>query len=669
MRVLGHCLLIVSAVLAFSQASVAQIPGSLDNVDSGGLDVEAEAGWDSVLDKNSPVPVSFLLSNFSDHVIQGDLYLTDPLTGHEVSLGEVFLSQGAKRNLTTIQNLVDWYDCYAELRDGGDVIWRRNLSLHTGKNYALGVNFALVINDSGRKLRPPKDVPQKAPNLNSGGYGMPRVMMAGEDGRPVQYIQVKTWQCPIHPAPMLNARAVIIPEGTFDGDLNLAQWQALAEWMCQGGIVFAHDDGKKIVEQLLEASPLPADPAVQKGYFGVQRVGLGAIYRYPDDVFKSDDSPAHKEIASAIAKMTDTHVSAIADTGFLHRMRGGKADWNRLWVVVFFAAYAFFSGFISLLLFRQNRRVVGIYTLLVVTGASVSAIVLGGMLRMSEGDLHWITVTEAGAGGMVQIGKLDIQSAGARNTEVAIKGERCNLQFAGRSQTYYDYNRPNAVCPPFTWQANHSTLNEGAYQIGVPMTPWGRRRLHATAFSPGASGLDIRLEFERNQSFQANNAAPGQLTVKITNSMPYDLQAYRLVVAVAPPIPEKTKEEQDRINNLQPWEVQQLPTGTDVYASFEKAMLPAGETQEETFPINFRPTPNVWDRRHTWRTGQLSLPGLGREKTVGAYIVGQLSRSPIISIDEQNTEFEPMEELHLFIQRVRPEDMPDVETFLGLNEQ
>ena len=159
----------------------------------------------------------------------------------------------------------------------------------------------------------------------------------------------------------------------------------------------------------------------------------------------------------------------------------------------------------ALLLFRLSQRRIGAYTVIVVVGASVLSGLLGGLLRFSKGDLRWITVTQAGAGGVVQVGKIDVQSAGGRNTQVAINGEHADLQFIGRARRYYSWNRRQMVYSPFTWQPNLAMSEDDTYQINVPMTPWGRRQLHATAFKRELRRLDFELEFEPTQSLSCQN--------------------------------------------------------------------------------------------------------------------------------------------------------------------
>jgi len=52
--------------------------------------------------------------------------------------------------------------------------------------------------------------------------------------------------------------------------------------------------------------------------------------------------------------------------------------------------------------------------------------------------------------------------------------------------------------------------------------------------------------------------------------------------------------------------------------------------------------------------------------TTSAWIVGRLSESPVLQLDERHNEFTLQENgLHLFIQELRPEDMPDASLFLS----
>lgn len=632
------------------------------DISLGGLDVESSIGWDNLVDQNAPVPVSFLFSNYSDRVIDAELFLVDHQNGFESSLGEVYLSQQGRRKLNAVRAMTDWYECFAELRVGSDVIWRRELALNTSRDFTFGVNFALVINDSGRALKPPESRKKPLPPVQDYRYygGPQQLPMVRSSGRKVEYVQVKTWEVPTHFGPLLNTKAVVFPEDTFEADLNRAQWQAVADFMCQGGAVFVHKDSRKIIEQLQKRSYLVPNPPYQSGDLSVQDVGLGSICEYSDKLFSSDDSPSNEQIIDYVGRMSDAHIGIIAETGLAHRWHGGQADWNRFMVIGFFALYAFLSGFVTLLMFRRSRRVVGIYTACVVVVACICAAVVGGILRMSKGDLRAVTVTQPGAGGAVQIGRIEVFSAGARNTRVAVKGPNVDLQFVKAGSRYRRYNHRVYPILPFTWQRSLLQDEENAYQVAVGMPPWGSQRLHATACSPTLQPINVRLELD------PNNTTRARLTIR--NDLPFTLHECLLVVAYATEPPED-KDEPGAVEQVQlqqqPWNPPVIQVRTDLYATHTIGSIGPSESRDQTIGLGFRSMANTWDMVKGFSTGQISLPFIGRGNSAEAWLIGTMDESPIIEIDEARTEFIPDRHLHLFMQRLRPEDMPGISRLYG----
>ena len=429
------------------------------------LVIEATVGWDGTVDQSTPIPVSILISNHSDRIIAGRLALSDPVNmGIRRRWGKLSSAPERRDVSSSIQAMSDWYECSATLSNGEHVLWRRKLALTTGKQFVANVNFALFIDDSGRKLQLPGAL------SDTTAISAKQSVVAAEQGRPFQCLTVKTWQVPNHPGPLIVAQAMVFPEGAVDTDLNRVQWRAVAEWMCQGGTVFVYSKSREIIDRLKDSAPLREAAPEQSGECVVRRVGLGAMYLYPRPLFTSDGSEIRQQIAETIAKLTKNHISTLVDTGSLHRRRGGRADVNRILVVAFFGLYTILSGVVALLLFRLSRRRIGVYIVVVVVAASVLSGLLGGLLRFSQGDLRWLTVTQAGAGGVVQVGKIDVQSAGGRNTTVAINGGHADLQFIGRARRYYSWNRRQTGYAPFTWQPNLATSEDDTYQINVPMS-------------------------------------------------------------------------------------------------------------------------------------------------------------------------------------------------------
>lgn len=668
MRFLLSVSLAIAVLLTYVSDASAQFGGDdRKPIELGGFDVEAALGWGDLVDPATPVPVSFLFSNYTNAEIDAELFLVDHQNGREVSLGNVFLSQDGRRRLSSVHAMTNWFECFAELRVGREVIWRRELPLNASNPYMFGVNYALVINDSGRAIDAPQDdkaMPAAVPDYY---YGTRQLPFVAQSGRPVEYIQVKTWQVPTHPGPMLAAAAVIFPEGSSADDLNRGQWQAVADWMCQGGNVFVHNTSQKVLEQLRQSSHLSPAPPVQIEPFAVHRAGIGSILVYSGELFDSVGSNANKEIAAHIAIQPDEHIGALVNTGTTHRWRGGQAEWNRILVVGFFVLYAFLSGFVGLLLFRRSRRFVAIYIGFVVAAACISAVLLGGFLRMSRGDLRMVTVTQAGPGGAVQVGKIEVQSAGARNTQVAAVGSHVDLQYVDDGERYSRYSRRVLPFHPFTFQKNLQKDADGRYQVDVPMPPWGRRRLQATAFSEDVAPIDISLRYEPARPGQTRGGPPnGQLKLQLKNKLPYVLKECVLVFGYAGALPQKSDAEKSAQAQLAPWQLAQQPEiRSDMYLFQDLGAIDPDETRDVSFPANFRSYANRWEFQRGFSTGQIELPGIARENSTAAWLIARIEQSPIIQIDEDNTEFISDQHLHLFMQRVDPDAMPAITDLIG----
>lgn len=665
--------------LVLSSKAIAQSVISEEAVDSPGLVIEAIAGWDDTISQSMPIPVSFLIGNYSDRMIEGQLTLSDPMNGYEVVLGEIVVSPGGTRRFSSIQNLSDWFLCVATLHDGGRVLWRRELALQTSREFSPSINFALFVDNSGRNLHLPGAV---------SGAAMAETPIAGVQGRPIRCLSAKAWQVPNHPGPLVVIKAMIFPERAEEADLNRVQWRAVADWMCQGGAVFVHKESRKIIKRLIDSAPLDHEPPAQSGEFQVRRVGLGAIYEYARPLFASEGKAERQQIARTIAMLTGSQIRALIDSGRLHRREAGRAEVNRMLVVAFFGGYMLLSGVVALLLFRLSRRWITIYTFTVVVGASVFSGLLGGYLRLSRGDLHWMTVTQAAAGGLVQYGRLDVQSAGGRNTQVAITGEHPDLQFQGAGRPYYHWNRRRTDYAPFTWQPNLAAGEDDTYQIHVPMTPWGRRRLQATAFQREPRRLDFELEFEprdlpageRRATAGASGMPSGVFSLKLANHLPFDMTDCWLVISVTSRSESGSASMPLMQNGGIRFEDGQLPPGAlqsaapggsglvDVYQIHRVSLLKTDATYEEQFEARFQALRENWDLGRSWDQGRLVLPRIKRLGAASAWIIGRVEHSPIMAIDENRSDFVPHDEFHIFVQEIRPEDMPDAALFLGIGQ-
>ena len=664
------------SILVFASNALAQTNRSEIDIDSPGLMIEAIAGWDATTDRSTPIPISLLITNDSDRLIEGHLSLSDPLNGHFVKLGEIVVGPTTTRRFSSIQALPDWYECIATLSHRGKILWRRELALSTGNEFNLNYNFALFI-DHGRKLHLPSSASETIANSRS------QITIAGEQGRPIRCLTVKPWQIPNHPGPLIVAQAMIFSEEADVGDLNKVQWRAVALWMSQGGTVFVHQESTEIIERLTQVAPLGQEAPVPSGKFLVRRVGLGSIYEYAEPLFPAGGTGTEikRRIGETVAHLSNNQRITLLESGF-HYYGGGRASTNRIMVVVFFVFYALLSGVGALVQFRASQRRIAAYTIVVVVSACVLAGLLGGFLRFSKGELRWMTVTQAGAGGAVQSAKIDIQSAGGRGKRVAVKGHRPDLQVVeGMSRYAYPwYSRRTISRSAFTWQPNLAKTADDVYQVNAAITPWGSRRLKATAFNRDLRRMQFQLKFEPtetntdNKSNPTNPAiqTPGAFSLKLVNHLPFNITECWLVIGAtrisppkAIPPPQQQVIQLPGAAGLQTIAAPAAQSGLiDVYQMQTLPVLLAGATHEENFAANLRPIINVDDMVRSWRGGWLVAPRLSRLGDATAWVIGRIENSPIMSIDEQRCDFVRGEQFHLFVQEIRPEDMPAASVFL-----
>ena len=567
----------------------------------------------------------------------------------------------------------NWFDCYVKLSHQGKIQWRRGLDLSTGNTFGANINFAMLIDDGGRRLQLPGALVDNSPTANSDSE------IAGQAGRPIRCLTVKPWQLPNHPGPLFVIQALVFRDGASERDLNQVQWKAIVEWLCQGGTIFVHKDSSEIINRIAESAPLGTEVANETDGFMVRRFGLGGLYEYAQPLFSSDESELRQSMAKTIARLKRNHINTFADLGSLVLPQGGHANRNRILVAAFFGCYTFLTGVMALALFRLSQKQVAVYLVIVVVGASILAGFLGGYLRFSQGDLRWVTVTEPGIGGLVQVGSIEVQSAGSRNTRVAIKGGHPDLQYIG-IERYYHYGSPRQTgYSPFTWQRNLASNEDEVYQINVPMTLWGRRRCHATAFKRDLPRMDFELEFEPRDPSNDNDGnkekSPGILagvvSLKLVNRLPFDLTHCWLVIGItqkSSPLLKSQRANQTQRFRFSPIAFQgsaALPADglIDLYHVHSLLDLPADSTRADRFPTSFDVEQFNWEMASLWPRGSRIPPAISQLGTANAWIIGRMAKSPIMAIDEQNSDFIPQREAHLFIQEILPEDIPDTLQF------
>ena len=670
MRLTVHPIFLASLVaLATSTSTLAQVYESTGDLDTAGLVVEAIAGWGGIIDRSAPVPISLLFRNTSDRNVEGVLKLSDPMRGGEVTIGEVFISPGTTRRFSSIQTMSNWYQCNATLEHRGRILWRRELDIASGQLFDRQVNVVLFVDEGGRALQLPGAQSTSSKSLNTD------TAVAGLSGRLFRCVTAKPWQIPNHPGPLVTVHALVFHEAGLEKDLNRSQWKAVAEWVCQGGTVFLHSGSKEIMERLVESAPLQAEAPTKSGTETIRRVGLGAIHEYSASLLSADGSDTRQRIAEQSALLSRNHINTFADSGYFAHSSEGRAFRNRILVFVLFLLYTILVAVAWTL--RLNRRQIAAYTITVVVGASILSGLLGGYLRLSKGDLDWVTVTQPGIGGLIQVSSVRVQSAGSRNTRVAITGERADLQFIGRGDNdnryrygyRYGYAFPSSGYSPFTLQQNQGPTANDAYQIHVPMTLWGHGRCHAVAYRREFQRLEFELQFQPQVPANNNQDNPpspqpvnGLMTLKLGNRLPFDLTNCWLVVGTSQAASPSDSQQVNRRQYYGGFQ-QQMPRTPvdgliDAYVIRQLSDLPAGTDREEQFPASFHGSHHHQGLSEGWPFGSSIPPTISRMGTSSAWIIGAIKKSPILAIDEPNSDFIELEGTHLFIQEILMEDLP-----------
>lgn len=637
-----------------------------------GLDIQAVVGWDGRVETDAPVPVSFLISNQSNEVLEGHLILSEPETEREINLGDVFVGPGSVRRFSSVLALTDWSDCVATYTDGSRDFWTRQLPLMTGKDFSEDVNYLLFVDDGGRALQLPVVETPVAPDSQSAISAPESAVSEGDryvprlgSGRSVQPVSVKSWQVPQHPGPLTVAQAMLFSETAKVDMLNDPQWDAVGRWVCLGGTVFVHESSKEVVERLKKAAPLSSLPAVLQDEHQVYRCGVGSIREYSGGLFSQDESQSVQKLLDATSHLSRYSVLSIPDDLPKAYVGTSNANFTRMMVLAVFSIYLLFSGVVALLMFRSNRRRVITYTASVVAIACLAAALLGSYLRNSRGDLQWRSVIVGGSGGAVQVAQIHLQSAGGRNTQVAVRGKKTDLQLMRKQATdrndYYSrfaiYNlaqTEGAVgYAPFSVQPNLLKEEPDAFRISVPITPWGVRQSIATAYDPELQAVKIDLQFRPEGSVTPDTnmhhvdswayTVPGQWDVSVMNRLPFDLTDCQLLVTTSVP---------------------HVPSGmmaaSELQFSTGRGEIKLGEVAATASTTgSFSGIPIVVTMTRYWYDGQNTIePEPAFPGASDLWFVGRVNQSPLLTIDDEHSDFEQFDGVHYYMQKLTPDEIP-----------
>lgn len=503
-------ILMLSLPTGFAQTTVTAARG-----DYPGLDIQAELGWDGFIDARTPTPISFLITNNSQDVLEGTLVLREPNTFRTLVLENLTAGPGSSRQFGSIVHLTDWEQCEASWEGPRGVLWTRPVSLIGLRQYAPDKAALLYVEEGGRSLK--FSTPTGMP-VTSGTLPGDFVPLGGL-GQQVTPISIPPWQLPVHPGPLTVLRGLVLADTLKPESLNDSQWNALGHWLCMGGLVFVSQNSEKLSDRLLKSCPLRPDGPPSDAPRLL--IGSGCLYRLPGPQGTADEQLL-QQVAEIVSLEPGRVLPDVCRSLEQEDWSAPASEVTLVRVMSVLLIYAALSS-LTLLMFRSTRRWILIWTTGVVTLASLGAIAAGISVRMSRGDMLWTVISEPGAGGVVETAVLKLNSAGGSSFRTAVTGQMPDVQInhaePDRRYNYYNYRGAGEAqlrtWPAFSLTPNLTPDKPGLCTVSVPISPWGERHLRAIDFRSVQSPLQLQLDYQPEEY-----AGPlqGQWKVQVTGN-------------------------------------------------------------------------------------------------------------------------------------------------------
>ncbi len=212
---------------------------------------------------------------------------------------------------------------------------------------------------------------------------------------------------------------------------------------------------------------------------------------------------------------------------------------------------------------------------------------------------------------------------------------------------------------PFSVQPDLLQEEPGAFRIGVPITPWGVRQSIATAYDPELQGVQINLQFRPEGSVtNATNTdsgdswayvVPGQWTASLTNRLPFDLKECQLLVTTS--VPQVSSNMNSGAYGLSANRVQ-FSTGRGDLKLGDIAASATAISSMSNLPI-------VVTLTHYWYSNQNTIgPEPAFPGSSEIWLMARVYSSPLLSIDDEHSDFEEFGEVHYYLQKLNIEETP-----------
>lgn len=622
--------------------------GTQEEIQTPGLDIEARIGFAPLNPPNRPLSISALFRNNSNKTIEGRLVAKNVWGSGRYDLGEVFLAAGQVRRFSAIYDLSGWANVQLSYVVEGKTVWRKEFDtgytefndatsgipqvglVHDGAN-----SFALELAEDDpdpEDATEEKDTKQKDTSDYGGNYGGGYGGSYGSGPTILPTANIKTWQLPDHFAPLDELNAIVMLDSVRVEQLNAGQWQALADWLCQGGVLAVHQSGQQIVDELKQVSRLRVDPGEDSETFQVYSVGIGRIVIYQDPLFADDSQTNEQALAKYLTTIPAHALPSLAGADDIHTDINDSTR-NQLWLLIYFVGYALLTAAAMLVLAKRSRKQVLIYTGSVVFIGCVAAGFTGANIRSARGDLKWLSMTFVGSSGAFQIASLEAKSGGGTGGAVWLSGEKPDLQvltqhrdstdlYGNRWDDEWDTSR-SSTFRAFTYKSSQSG-DEDSFLAEAEIAPWGTRYLRATDFMPEFPRLPCTLQVSKDE----------QVSIKLRNTTKHRLTGVSIILAVGE----------------QPVPIDSPDYSYSVYYQIGQSELSPGQIIEES-SRTLTPDPIPIPFQYSGLYAREFAPKVDTAE-VRAFLFATMEKSPNLQFDQQRSDFRETGAVHLLIQEL-----------------
>ncbi len=164
---------------------------------------------------------------------------------------------------------------------------------------------------------------------------------------------------------------------------------------------------------------------------------------------------------------------------------------------------------------------------------------------------------------------------------------------------------------------------------------------------------------QQSEESGAMTGLNGLLNVKATSSLPFNLENCRLIIGVS----QARAGQEGNSGNLGATSPYRTDTNSVVLIEQVDSIADFG-TLSPSVEVSIAIASGAWvsigardDQYWRNRNGELT-PQIPYSGATGIWIVAGVAKSPILSIDEQRSDFEPMQEQHWYVQEILPEQIP-----------